>query len=469
MSNETHRPDRFDDRSDSCISADLPRAPGPRYQDLLDAETRPVPDILRIERPADLGTGPIKASRYTSAEFFDEEVRKVWYRTWQFACREEHIPAPGDSHVFDLVDRSVILTRQADGTIRAFLNVCPHRGRQIVTTNGRREFFRCAYHGLAWNIDGSHRSNPFAWDFAHVPEKKMCLNSVRCESWGGFVFVNFDSDAPPLVDMLKPLPEHFAHWKFDECYVSAHVGKIAPANWKACSEAFLEAFHVIATHPQAAPFIPAEGAQYDLMTDHVARFLSPTATASTIAGTDLDDAARIKMMSSVGSRAGKGDFRSIGEGVSAREYMGSAARAGIAERTGRDTSDIPNAEVIDGISYDFFPNFHLWGGFAQKICYRFRPVGRNHEQTLMEVMLFQLAPEGEKPEPAPYRLLGPDEPWAEATELNYLSGIYDQDQANLGPLQAGLRTLGDGDLQFARYGDMRGRNLHRMIDRYIAS
>ncbi|GGC00711.1 (2Fe-2S)-binding protein [Novosphingobium endophyticum] len=440
------------------------------YQDILDRDTRPVPEIFREVTHADAGCGPIPASRYTSADFFQLEVEKVWLKTWQFACLEDDLPDAGDTYVYDLVGRSAIVIRQADGSIRAFLNACRHRGRKLVTENGCRGMVRCPYHGLTWNTDGSFKVNPFKWDFLHVDDSDFGLFPVRCESWAGFVFINFDADAAPLLDLIAPIPKHFERWRIQDCYKSAHVGKVMPANWKACAEAFLESYHVLATHPQAAPFVSSEGGQYDVLSDHVTRFLSPTAVASVLAGTGLDERGRIEAMTTVGSRAGTGAQREVLDGITARQYVADQARELVASKTGIDFDQASDAEMIDGIAYDFFPSFHLWGGFAQKICYRFRPDGTNHERTLMEVMLFELAPQGQpKPTPAPYRLLGPEDDWALATELNYLSGIYGQDESNLGPVQEGLRALGDGDLQFSRYGDLRCRHLHRMIDRYLAA
>jgi len=107
-------------------------------------------------------------------------------------------------------------------------------------------------------------------------------------------------------------------------------------------------------------------------------------------------------------------------------------------------------------------------GFPQKICYRFRPVGRNPELTLQEVMLFKIAPKDKPiPPPAQMRMLADDEPWTTATELSYLAGVYDQDQANLPPVQQGLRDMGDAPVHFSRVEELRCRNLHRMIDEYI--
>ena len=300
------------------------------------------------------------------------------------------------------------------------------------------------------------------------------LPETRVETWAGFVFVNFDPAAPPLRPLLGDLPQHMDYWRIDDCYKAAHVGKVVPANWKVVCEAFLEGFHVAATHPQASGYIPSERAQYDVLSDHVTRLISITgATGGVSDGPRLDEEGVIKTMLGVGSRASAPgtamDLR-LDAGQTARALMAEVGRKALQAETGYDFSFAPDADMLDGVSYDVFPNFAPWGGFAQKIVYRFRPAGLDHERTLFEVMLLKIMPKDRpRPAPAQMRLLAADQPWASATELGYLAGIFDQDEANMAPVQEGLRALGDtGTLTFSRYQDLRCRNLHRMIDLYMS-
>jgi phenylpropionate dioxygenase-like ring-hydroxylating dioxygenase large terminal subunit len=404
-------------------------APVMSYQALLRTDPRPSPAFYApVNR--DLGTEPIPASNYTSPGFFAREVEKVWMKTWQFACRDEEIPNAGDTHVYELLSQAVILVRQHDGTVRAFKNVCRHRGRKLVGSSGCNRTFRCAYHGLTWGLDGRLVENPFAWDFPQIEPDDIPLLSVRCESWAGFIFINFDDAAPPLLEVIAPMPEHFAHWKIENCYKSVHVGKIAHANWKVCAEAFLEPHHVICTHPEYNLFSGYDSSQHDVLSDHVTRFMAPTGiTPGPFLDRGIDDDRRVQLMLAA------------------------------------DLGECSDADVLDGLAYDIFPNFHLWGGFKDKISYRFRPI--SHDRTLMEVFLFSLAPkDGPKPQPASLRMLGEDEKWTDAPELGALAPVYDQDYSNMAPLQQGLEALGDEVLHFSRYLEVRCRNLHRMVDHY---
>ncbi|MCP3732801.1 aromatic ring-hydroxylating dioxygenase subunit alpha [Sphingomonas sp. MG17] len=458
-------------------SMPIAEAPGLTYQQLLDREDidPPPPPVSRFHNPVDLGVEPIKASRYTSREFFELEVEKMWLKTWQYTCREEEIPNAGDTYVFDLVGRSVLIVRQQDGAIKALQNVCRHRGRKLATHGGCKSRLRCPYHGLTWNIDGSFQHNPFAWDFPQVDEAAFGLPELRLETWAGFIFINFDADAAPLLGLLGAYPEHMDHFQIDDSYKAVHLGKVVNANWKACAEAFLESSHVIGTHPQAASYAGYDQVQYDLISDHVTRFVVPMGVTSEVwTGPELSDEQKIRAALGNGSRGGPPGAalaKPLREGQTMRNYLAEIARENLERDTGYDFSARSDGELLDGFSYDVFPNTHIWGGFTVKICYRIRPYGMDHERSLLEIFLMKIKPKGTNPAPAQYRLLGPDELLADAPELggSYLGGLLDQDVANLGPQQDGLRALGpDGELTFGRYSDMRCRNLHRMIDDYLA-
>ncbi|MBV9995722.1 MAG: aromatic ring-hydroxylating dioxygenase subunit alpha [Caulobacteraceae bacterium] len=438
------------------------------YQDLLATDSRPAPALLG-ETTVDFGLEPVPASNYTSRAFFEKEIEKVWLKTWQYVCREEHVPEPGDTYVYDLLDKTAIVTRQPDGSLKAMQNVCLHRGRKLVTSGGCKQQFRCPYHGFTWNTDGSFRENPFGWDFPQIDPKRFSLPELRLETWAGFVFINFDPAATPLKEQMWPLTEHLEHWRIEDCTMVAHVGKIAHANWKACAEAFLESHHVYTTHPQINGTNAFESTQYDVLSDHVTRFISPVAVTSAF-HPKLDDEQRVALLfGRAGMRMDSQAEVVLGPGQTARAYAAENARRELAAATGFDFEGAGDAEVTDGIAYDFFPSFHLWGGYRDKICYRFRPWEMDHEKTLLEVMLFRIAPkDGPKPPPAAFNMLGEDDPWSGAAELGFLAGVYDQDQSNMAPVQAGLRALGEtGVVQFSRYQEIRCRNLHRMVAEYM--
>ena len=157
----------------------MPKSPGLSYQQLLDADTRAVPAILRENRPRHLGSHDIPVERYTSRAFHELEVEKLWKRVWQMACREEDLPAVGDHVVYEIANLSVLVVRAAPDSIHAFHNVCLHRGRLLKERDGNAREIRCAFHGFTWSLDGKLARVPCEWDFPHVEPR-----SSRCPSCG---------------------------------------------------------------------------------------------------------------------------------------------------------------------------------------------------------------------------------------------------------------------------------------------
>jgi phenylpropionate dioxygenase-like ring-hydroxylating dioxygenase large terminal subunit len=226
------------------------RDPSYSFQDLLDRESVEVPDALRDSTETYLGSEDIDIARYTSREFFQQEVENVWRKTWQVACRENRLRNPGDFFVYDIVDDSILLTRTESGEIKGFYNSCLHRGRALKRGAGRADNFRCPYHGWVWSLQGDFEGAPCQWDFPHVTEEAFKLPEVKVATWGGWVFINMDEDAPELAQYMDILPAHMDQWKHEQRFVAAHVEKVIGANWKAALEAFIESYHAIATHPQ---------------------------------------------------------------------------------------------------------------------------------------------------------------------------------------------------------------------------
>lgn len=455
------------------------RHPSESYEDILDGDTRPVPAFLREQEVREIGTEPVLASRYTDRAFFQKEMECVWPKVWQMACREEEIAKVGDYHIFDLVGKSFIVTRTAPNQIRAFYNTCLHRGRKLVTLNGCKQEFRCPYHGIAWNIDGSFKDNPIAWDFPQWADHDMSLPEAKVDRWGGFVFINMDPAAKPLEYYLGPLMRDFAAYDFENRYKAMHVSKVIHANWKAVAEAFMESHHTITTHPQLLPFLGDVNSQYDFLNDYVTRQFTASGVASPIVA-DKNYTATDIMRAMSASTGGSGSRRNalsdkgdvvVPEGMTARAYAAEQTRKALSAEDGWDYSGCSDAEMVDPMLYNLWPNMSFWAGYAPNLTYRWRPNGLDHESTIMDVIILKRVPKnGPRPAPAPGRLLGENERWIDAPEIGQgLGGVFEQDMGNLPYVQEGLRASGNGLVHFGRYTEMRIRQLHLLIDRYIGA
>src|SRR5262249_30256303 len=152
-------------------------------------------------------------------------------------------------------DQSVLVVRAAPGVVNAFHNACLHRGTRLAEGVGRfdGEAFRCPYHAWCYTLDGRLIHVVDREDFTALPAE-MALAPVRAECWGGFVFVNLDPDAEPLLDFLAPLPTLLAPYRLDAMRFRSHLTTILPANWKTVVDAFNESYHVQGAHAQILPW-----------------------------------------------------------------------------------------------------------------------------------------------------------------------------------------------------------------------
>ena len=443
----------------------------PSYQEYLDHDSIPVPRVLREQSVRDFGAAPLDASRYTSQGFFELEAERLWPRVWQMVCREEEIAEPGQTCVYDIAGRSFLVARCDDGSIKAFYNSCLHRGRKLMAESGRVERFRCPFHGFTWDLSGCVHSVPCRWDFEHLSDEQLRLPEAVVGTWGGFVFINPDPKAMPLERYLEVLPEHFRRWRLEDCWKAAHVAHVVRCNWKVAMEAFMETYHVFATHPRVQPVVADTNSQYDVYGDHVNRNLvalaapSPYFARGTISDAQLVDG----VVELLGRRHSAGAREFPAGAKTARQALGAANRQKFAEAFGGDYSAVTDAETLDAIVYNVFPNFSPWGGFAPNVVYRWRPHGRDVGACVMDVMILKrLAAGATRPQPVPMRWLREDEPWSAAAELRSLGTLLDEDMEQLPLVQEGLLASGTGEVHLGNYQEMRIRHFHRTLDKYRA-
>ncbi len=438
------------------------RSPGISYQELLDTDTRPVPDVLRVEHPRFMGAGEISIDRYISREWHEAEVANLWSRVWQFACREEEIPEVGDYVIYEIVRSSYLVIRTAADEIKSYPNACLHRGRQLKDYAGRCNELRCPYHGYTWALDGTLARVPSEWDFGQVVPEEFSLPECRVGTWGGFVFINPDPGAEPLADYLGEIVDHFAIWDLSTRYKQAHVAKVIQANWKIAQEAFCEAYHVSGTHPQALAYLGDTNSQVDIW-ENVARAITPGGTPSP--QLDPPPSEDEMMRSMLDIRDGQANPLPVPDGKTMRQVAAEGARERWRPTVGDVVDDMSDAELNDNLDYTVFPNFHPWGAF-NRIVYRFRPNGDDHRSAIMECIY--LAPfAGERPPPAPMHMLEDHESFTDAPELGMLGKIFNQDLFNMSKVQKGLESTRKPTVTLSLYQESKVRWLHAKLDEWV--
>ena len=449
---------------------------GISWTDLMAIDSRPAPASLTEESYQYRGSDPLPVTRYTSPEFAKLERERMWPCVWQFAAREEDIPEAGDYTVFENAGRSWLVSRQDDGSVRAFHNVCLHRGRKLRTEDGNADTFTCPFHGFSWNADGSFRQMPCSWDFKHLSQEKLQLPEAEVAQWGGYIFLREEKCGPSLEEFLAPLPEHFKRWRHEECTTVIWVAKEVAANWKVTAEAFMEAWHTVVTHPQLLPFTGDSNAAYWTWGDNINVNLVPFGIVSPHLGNTgkpeqwiVDEFVKFNGRSADNYENTGDPFAvQVPEGKTAREALGDAMRKGYTEQTGYDHDDATDAELLDGLVYNVFPNFSPWGGYMPNVVYRWRP-GKTPDTCLMEVRILARVKKGEPiPRSVPMNLLGPDQLWTDAPELGVLGSVFEQDMANLPFVQEGLHASKNGEVQLGDYQEIRIRQFHQTLDKYLS-
>lgn len=408
-----------------------------------------IPEVYKLRSPLPGGPVKIPVERFYKQEYHDLEVEKLWKKTWQMVCREDDIAQIGDYHLYDIADLQFMVVRSDEKTIKAFPNACLHRGRRLRECSGKgATVFRCPYHGWSWDIQGKLKELPSEWDFPGASEDVANLPEAQVATWAGFVFINPDAtNTVTLEEHMGPqMLQHYAKTKLQNRYKQADVVKVVRCNWKVIQEAFMEAYHTIATHPQ---LLLTGGDLSDNRSDvfgNWGRLGHINISASSPHRGIITD----KEQALAGFRA-TADFN--------REYL----------RTyiGDEVEVYSDVELVEQSFNNLFPNFSPWGGWG-RIVYNFRPHGTNPDECLMQVMLLAPWAEGKpKPAPRPQRFLSADESWTVATELGTLAKIFDQDCTNAPAVQLGLKSKQPAYVWYSDYQESIIRNFHHLYEKKL--
>jgi phenylpropionate dioxygenase-like ring-hydroxylating dioxygenase large terminal subunit len=444
------------------------RCPGPSTRDIIISDGWNVPQALIAESYEYLGDRDIDFARYTSPAFFDAEVKKLWPKVWQWACREENIPDVGDYYVYDVGPYSILVVRTAGNEVKAYHNSCLHRGTQLREsgTQGSARELKCPFHGWTWSLDGSLKHIPCRWDFPHVTDEAFHLPEVKVERWGGFIFINMDTNARPLKEFMGVLPDHFKDgWDLSQRYTTLHLQKELPTNWKAAMEAFLEAYHVVETHAQGLATAGDANAQYDTFGEHVTRFVHTIGFPSPHYTTPQTQTEILQKL-----RAAPAGV-TVPEGRTARSVASEHLRETLGAAWGVDLTRYSDSEMLDSIEYQLFPNMCLFPGVTLPMIYRFRPIGSDPGRTLFDLVFLRPLGAGQNRPDAPEPIkLGVDDSYASAPGMDPgLGGVYDQDTNNLAMQYRGFQASKKGAQTLGNYQEVRIRKFQQTVDRYLSA
>jgi phenylpropionate dioxygenase-like ring-hydroxylating dioxygenase large terminal subunit len=252
----------------------------------------------------------------------------------------------------------------------------------------------------------------------------------------------------------------------EDRFVALHIQKVLNANWKVSMEAFIESYHIAATHPQLVDVTYDEGTQVDIFSDNVSRFITLQGLSSP-RSKGLDGGAQMQRMAT-GARGLLKDLQ-LKDGESARIGMARILRGVLEEKYRVDLSGYTDTDIIDNSNYSIFPNTILKPQLSLPLVYRFLPLGDDQNRTLFELFVIPPKPDGE-PHPeasAPFRL-EEHESFTSAPGFEPTLGrVFDQDTGNVRAQQEGLHASAKRAITLLNYNEARIRLQHQTLDKYI--
>ena len=405
---------------------------------------------------------PIPKRRYTSRDFARLEWERMWTRVWLVAGRESDVPRPGDYFTFEIGAESILVIRQRDGSLAARYNVCMHRGNRLREPGpGHAERFSCLFHGWEYDVDGRLLKALDPQCFPQgLPGEVLGLRPVRCDTWGGFVFVSLDPEIEPLANYLGIVPAHLDPYGFERWKVAFDCTIEIDCNWKTSVDAFNEAYHIAATHTWTLEFTDDVNTQYDCYDKHT-RMIFPEIVASPRhpgAGTVTPAMKEMFLR-----RAGIDVDRFEGDTAAARRAFAEAIRA-IGPSVGADFSNLNESQMCDDFHYTIFPNvtFNTHSMFLWVFTHRPHPTDPN--KMFFDFWNLVNTPGQDVPRPEKV-ILRADEKTA-VGDLCDGGNVLDEDLYNLPRIQRGMNSRAFESLHLGTQ-EVRIRHFHDTLMRYV--
>jgi glycine betaine catabolism A len=212
------------------------------------------------------GAKPLTREYYTSAALFEEEMRRLFLGRWVCALREEVIPEPGSYRLVGIGQESVIVLRDTQGTVRAFYNVCRHRGARICEAPEGRlsRTIQCPYHAWTYGLDGRLLGAPTMQNVEDFDRAEFPLHPVATALWEGFVFLHLGAEPEPFDEWLGPLVGRVKRFNLANLRSQQRIEYDVAANWKLLFQNYSECLHCPSIHPELSERTPWQSGENDL-------------------------------------------------------------------------------------------------------------------------------------------------------------------------------------------------------------
>jgi phenylpropionate dioxygenase-like ring-hydroxylating dioxygenase large terminal subunit len=443
-------------------------------------------DNVRAEDLSEPLIYPVDA--YISEEYARAESDRLWAKVWQHAGRVEELPEVGSYLTYEIGNDSILIVRTASGRLKAYHNVCTHRGRRLVGTPpganhacGTARKFGCNYHAWTFDLDGkaTYILDQDDWKGA-LTEERTSLAEVKVDTWGGWIWINMDPKCIPLREYLEPIATLLDPFEFDRMRYKFRQWVIFDCNWKVALEAFLEPYHVKGTHPQLMKYGDFYAWSKALGLHGNDGYDTRRGDAGSAADTTVHRAAKgpdarksiaqmqTEFMATIGASttqtlvdAAQRLVDELPEGTPAHEvhhhWLESARRDDAAR--GVIWPNITDQQMADaGLAQSVFPNMNILPGPTFVLYYRVRPYRNDPDKCIYEAVALERFPPGQEPKT--------ELKYAEPTEANWRAVIA-QDFSNMLEVQRGLHSRGFRGNLPNPHQEQKVSNLHRNLARYM--
>lgn len=427
----------------------------------------------KLPRP-DLGRDVVDPARYYSREHMRKEWEMLWPRVWLLAGVTPDIKEPGDFTIFTHGHEEFIVSRQQDGAIKAFYNVCPHRGNRVcLTEQGSVAKFSCPFHGWQFDCDGKLAKITDEETFdPELIKHRPGLTEVRCDTIGGLIFINMDGKAPPLRDWIG-LPEgYIENYEIEKMNVVRHVRSEWLANWKTGIDAFYETYHLPHIHPQTQG-VMEDFSQLDLYPNGFSRMIVPIGVKShRVKDQETLDPYQQFMLQEAGVDPASYD----GPPAAVRAAIQKAKRARAKKFDLDYYEKLTDGQLTDSWATGYFPNVQIGMHPEGVFIMRFIPHPTDPERFYYDNMtMFRHVDDPSFNAPAWMGLPeGTDVSGEVRPEIEHvpagvkpdLGEVLDQDVELVAAVQQGVKSRGFRGPLWSEQED-RLRHFHKELDRYM--
>jgi phenylpropionate dioxygenase-like ring-hydroxylating dioxygenase large terminal subunit len=405
----------------------------------------------------------VPAARYTSPGWAELEHARLWPHVWQIAGTVDHVAEPGDWFEYQVGWLSVVVVRTGDGGLRAYQNVCRHRGNVLACGEGRgRTELRCDYHRWCWDLEGRLREVPSRRGFGTLRNEELGLVEVRVAEWAPLVFVNLDLEADPLEEFLEVLPVDAPWLGLADFHCTYDVAMPMPCNWKTLIDGFSETYHVQGLHREMLPMTDDVNSPQRLWGRH-GKLEQPYGLASPrLRHGATDQEIYDAFVEVMGTRIGKPTTEPAGPvpeappGHTLRDVLADGVRE-TAAASGVDLSHHTTDQLMTMQQYNLFPNATMVAFPDLLQVVKSRP-GPTPDECIMDTLVFERRPSGAAPAP-PVRVT------VEPGDIDY-GMVINQDVDALRRIQRGLHQPGCTHLVLSGE-ECRIVNLHRNLEEML--